>query len=268
MWIRLSQKIASLWRYWNIIVYKTYANLKSEIEKTYLGCIWWVIEPLLNTAVFYVVFTQIMKVQSENFVIFLFTGMVAYGFFSTGLSMGANSIPANASILQQVYLPKITLVIIAVANVTWKYIFSLLALFPLLWLNGHGINWAYLALPFVLILQISAVVCLAMPLASLIPYFPDGITVLRTILAFGMWFSGVFYEAAQVPAHLRWIFYLNPAAVIIEAYRDILIHGHLPIPSHFIYFFPTIFIFGVIGMACLVWIDQRVTKCNLKSTPL
>ncbi|MFQ3671287.1 MAG: ABC transporter permease [Verrucomicrobiia bacterium] len=257
-----SKTLAPLLRYWNIIWFKTYANLKGEIEKTYLGCLWWIVEPLLYTAAFYTIFTHILHIRTEDFVVFLLIGMVAYGFFSNGINNCASAIPNHAGILQQVYLPKFVLVFIAIANITWKYLFSLLALIPLLWILGHPPNLTYLALPVVFLLQLTSVICLSLPLAALVPYFLDARTVISTVMTFGLWFSGVFYTVDKVPEHLRWLFYLNPASVIIEAYRDILIRGLWPSPLHFPGLLIVSAVFALVGIFFLARIDRQVTKRN------
>lgn len=259
---RTTKPLAPMLRYWNIIAFKAYASLKGEVEKTYLGCLWWIIEPLLYTAAFYTIFTHVLQIRTEDFVVFLLIGMTAYGYFSGGINQGASAIPTHAGILQQVYLPKYVLVLIAVANMTWKFVFSLIALVPLLWVLGHPPTWNYLVLPLIFLLQIAAVVALSLPLAAAIPYFPDARTVLATTLTFGLWFSGVFYTVDQVPDDVRWLFYLNPASVIIEAYRDILIRGALPSPLHFPGFFIIVAASGALGIFLLARIDRQVTKRN------
>jgi|GEM_PF-362388 len=256
-------KLVSFWRYANIVVYKTYANLKSENEKTYLGCIWWIVEPIINTAVFYIVFTQILKNRQPNFTVFLYIGMVAYGYFSTAILTGANAIVLNAGIMQQIYMPKIVFVVISMCNLTWKFLFSLVVLFPLLWLAHMSISWTYLALPLILFLQFWMVLGISMVLSTIIPYFPDGRTVLNTFVSTFIWFSGVFYTIKSVPKQLQTIFYINPAAVIIEAYRSVLIHNEWPTWSHFAFFFPVGIFFWMIGWYILQKIDRKVTKINM-----
>lgn len=259
---RKSKALAPAWRYWNIIWFKTYANLKGEIEKTYLGCIWWVIEPLLYTAAFYTIFTHVLQIRTEDFTVFLLVGMIVYGFFANGVNLCASAIPNHASILQQVYLPKYILVLVAAANVTWKYLFSLCVLFPLLWLLNHPPTVHYLALPIIFLVQLGSVISLSLPLAALVPYFPDARTVIGTVMTFGLWFSGVFYTVDQVPDQLRSLFYLNPASVIIEAYRDVLLRQTWPCPTRFYGLLIVSGVFAVLGAIVLHQIDLKVTKRN------
>jgi lipopolysaccharide transport system permease protein len=258
------RKSLSMWKlYLDIVWFKTYANLKAEHEKTYLGCLWWMLEPILNTAVFYVVFVEILKNRTEGFVVFLFIGLTTYGWFSGGVNLGANSIIANAGLIQQVSIPKALLPVIAVSNVTWKFLFSFGAMLILLWLNQCPITWAYLALPCLLLIQFLLIIGLTLPLSALMPYFQDGRTVLATILSMGMWFSGIFYTADKVPVVARDWFYLNPAVPLIEAYRSILIQGQWPAWEQMRSSLLVVAVVAGIGLILLRHAEGRVTKLAL-----
>jgi lipopolysaccharide transport system permease protein len=227
MWPK-RKDLAQLYRYANIVWFKTYANLKGETEKTYLGCLWWALEPIINTAIFYIVFVYILKNRSENFVVFLYTGMAIYGWFSGGINVGANSIIAHSGLMQQILLPKPLAVIISVSNVSWKFVFSLAVLFPLIWIHQMPISWSYLTLPILLLLQYFVIISISFPLAMLMPYFQDGRTVLNAFLSVFIWLSGVFFGRDHVPDKFEKWFYLNPIASLIESYRLILLEGKWP----------------------------------------
>ncbi|MFZ5807319.1 MAG: ABC transporter permease [Verrucomicrobiota bacterium] len=261
MWRR--KDWVQLLRYATVVWYKTYANLKGENEKTYLGCLWWALEPMINTAVFYVVFVYILKNRTEGFVIFLYIGMVVYGWFANGINAGANSIVTHAGLMQQIKLPKLLFPIISVSNLSWKFVFSLAVLFPLIWILHAPITWAYLALPFLLMLQYFVIIAIGLPFAALIPYFQDGRTVIATFLSVFIWLSGVFYRRAQVPENLQDIFYMNPAAALIEAYRNILLDGQWPHWMELVNVLVIGLVFFMIGMILLRKVDKHLLKLPL-----
>ena len=68
--------------YYNIIIYRAIAELKSEGTRTYAGYLWWILEPLMSLAVYYVAFKYIFNRATNNFAIFLFIGIVLYRFFA------------------------------------------------------------------------------------------------------------------------------------------------------------------------------------------
>ncbi|MDE1170739.1 MAG: ABC transporter permease [Verrucomicrobium sp.] len=230
----MKDSLVQLTRYWHIVRFKTYANLKRDIDKTYLGTLWWVLEPILSTAVFYVVFTHIIHNRTPNMAAFLFIGNVVYNHFASSINGGANAIVGNAGLMQQVQLPKSIYPIIAIANLSWKFVFSLVVVFPLFWILHCPVSLPYLALPVLLFLQLFVVVSVSMPLSILMPYFQDGRTLLSTLLGIMIWVSGVFFPLTKVPEAFRPWFYLNPAVPLIEGYRDILMNQSWPRWSHFL----------------------------------
>jgi lipopolysaccharide transport system permease protein len=252
-----------LLRYVHVVWYKTYANLKGENEKTYLGCLWWALEPMINTAVFYLVFVYILKNRTEGFVIFLYIGMVVYGWFSGGINAGANSMIAYSGLMQQVSLPKLLFPFISISNLSWKFVFSLVVLFPLIWLLHAPITWAYLALPLLLALQYFIILSISLPFAALIPYFQDGRTVIATFLSVFIWLSGVFYRRDQIPLETQKIFYMNPAAALIEAYRNILLDGKWPHWMELGNAFVVGLLFFMIGIILLRKVDKHLLKLPL-----
>lgn len=255
--------LAPLSRYWNIIAFKTYANLKRDIDKTYLGTLWWVLEPVLTTAVLYVVFTYIQHTKTQAFIVFLLIGNVVYGHFSSSINTGAGALIANAGLMQQVRLPKSLYPIIAVCNLTWKFLFSLVVIFPMLWLLHCPVSLPYLALPLLLAFQVFAVVGFSLPFAILMPFFQDARTLLSTLLNVGFWISGILFPIEMVPPAWRPWFYLNPAATLIDGYRTVLIHAQWPVWGNFLGPLAICAAFWGAGILLMRRLGGKVTKLPL-----
>ena len=234
----MKSSLVQLNRYWHIVLFKTYANLKRDIDNTHVGTLWWVLEPMLQTAVTYFIFTYVFSTRTPNFLVFLFVGNVVYNHFSASINGGANAIVAAGSLMQQIQLPKSLYPIIAICNLTWKFLFSVIIVFPLLWICHFPVSLPYLALPVLIVLQLFVVVSLSLPLSILMPYFQDGKTLLTTLLVLVFWLSGVFYRMDNLPAAfpdwLRPWLYWNPAVSLIEGYRSVLMDAAWPIWSHFV----------------------------------
>ena len=214
--------------YRDLILYKTLADLRTESAKTSMGFLWWVLDPLLFMVIFYVVFGLLMKRGTEDFVPFLLVGLVAWRWFQNTISHGANAILGGRGLMHQVYVPKIVfpLVVILTDLVKFIFVFSILILY--LWLAGFGVNPAYLALPLVLIAQFALIVGLTLWVAALVPFVPDLKFLIDHLLHVLFFMSGIFFAGSSIAKHYQPYFYLNPMANLIEAYRDILMHGAWP----------------------------------------
>ena len=74
-------------RYLEIIYYKTYADLRSEASRSYLGFVWWILEPVLYMSVFYLVFSVIRGQKDEDFILFLLVGLVSWKWFASNTNI-------------------------------------------------------------------------------------------------------------------------------------------------------------------------------------
>ena len=89
----------------DIIYFKTYAELKAESHRYYLGILWWLIEPIIYMLVFYFVFGVLFQRGTEDFVPFLLTGLVFWHWFQSTVMQSADTISANRFLLNQVFVP-------------------------------------------------------------------------------------------------------------------------------------------------------------------
>ncbi|MFH1067097.1 MAG: ABC transporter permease [bacterium] len=217
-----------LYRYLHIARYQAYASLRSEIEKNCIGMLWWFLEPLINALTLYFVFTVLFKNRDPKFLPFLLVGTFVFQWFSTSVSMSMTSIIGKLGLLQQVYLPKILLPLISILNSTWKFLCAFSALLLFFTLLHTPPHWTLLALPLIMLAQFLFILGVSLPLAALIPYFRDGATVVDAFMRLLMFVSGVFFTGSSVPGNVRGIFYLNPVAVLIEAYRAVVLQAAWP----------------------------------------
>ncbi len=247
-------------RYLNIIWFKVYANLKAETEKMYLGSLWWVIEPMLNTAVLYLVFKVIRIGSADNLLVLLYVGAAIFSWFSASVTMGANALVTNAALMQQVQLPKWIFPVIAVANQSWKFLFSLVIVFPFLWAFHLPPTSAYLALPALVFTQAFTIIGLSLLLCVVIPFFPDGRTVLASGMNLLMWLSGIFYQIDKVAPEHQGFFVANPAAMLVDGFRAVLMDGRWPEARHFVS--PLLFgaVSGGLGWFLLHRLGNRIAK--------
>ena len=118
-------------RYRDLILYKTLADLRAEAARTYIGFLWWVLDPLIFMAIFYVVFGLLLRRSTPDFVPFLLIGLVSWRWFQNTITHSATSILGGRSLMQQVYVPKIIfpLVIILTDLVKFGLVLMLLLIY-------------------------------------------------------------------------------------------------------------------------------------------
>jgi len=216
-------------RYREIIFFRTYASLKAETEKAYLGYVWWFLEPVVNTILFYTIFAIFLKHQSPNYVVFLVIGFVFWEWFQSTVSFSMPSIGSKANLLQLIYLPKFIFPMCSILSNAWKFVCVLAVLLVYLWISGFPPSVAYLALPLVLAIQLALIIAVSFPTAIIFPIFPDSQIFIQTLLRGLMLVSGIFFEGSKLaPGPAKTWFYVNPIAHLIDMYRSILIDHEFP----------------------------------------
>ena len=149
-------------KYLDIILFKTWADLRAEASRAYIGFLWWFIEPILYMATFYLLFGLGLRYGGENFVYFLLCGLVPWKWFSSTISNGSRAIEANAGVIHQVYLPKYILpsITVMINTVKFSIILPLLLVFLIISDLPPTIHWLGLlpviSLQFLLILSITS----------------------------------------------------------------------------------------------------------------
>ncbi len=218
--------------YLELILYKTYADLRVESERTFIGVLWWIIDPIVTMLIFYVVFGVVLERGSPDYVPFLFTGLVPWRWFTSSLPHAGNSLLQGRGLMQQVYLPKVVLPTVTILTDTVKFAFVFVVLLIFLLVYGCPLGLSCLALPLVVLVQMLLVAAASYIVAALVPFFRDLTFVVDYTLRLLFFVSGIFWsidavENEQYQHYLR----LNPIASLLDAYRGILLEGEWPSAS-------------------------------------
>jgi lipopolysaccharide transport system permease protein len=239
----------------DLLLYKSYADLKSECVGTRGGFLWWFLEPALHMAIYYALFGVLLQLRTEDFTVFLLVGLVVWRWFNGSVSQGSASIISGRRLIQKIYTPRSFFPSVTLLTNTVKFMATLLVLMVFLWVYGLPVYESYLALPVLLALQFLFIAGVVYICAALIPFFPDLRILLSNFLRAMMFFSGIFFDAARIPEHLQFWFYLNPMAGLIKAYREVLIEGVWPNWDYLL-------IIGAISVALLIAGKKLLAKLD------
>ncbi|MEM9303104.1 MAG: ABC transporter permease [Pseudomonadota bacterium] len=216
------------WQYTSVVFFKAWTELRTETAKTYVGVLWWILDPILYMAVFYVVFSQWRQRDEGDFIQFLLIALVFFRWFSNSVSNASTSIVQARGLMQQLYLPKIVFPLVSFVKNCFKFLITFVLLLGFLWVSGMTPTESYLALPGVMLIQIILTLGVLLLTAAVVPLLPDLKFLIGHVMTALLFLSGTFYSGADLsPEHQR-IFYLNPVACLIESYREILLYQRLP----------------------------------------
>jgi lipopolysaccharide transport system permease protein len=217
---------AARWR--EILLYQAWCHLRVESERLYIGTLWWVVEPLLETAVLYVVFTSLLATTAEHYLSFLLCGLVSWRWFAQGVARAAPTILQNQPLAMQVFVPKLVFPLAILLADGAKFAVSLVVLFAFLAADGFAPCAAWAAFPLVLVVQFLLLAAVALWIAALVPFLRSLLVGLDVALRFAMFASGVFFDAGRVEEPLRSLLAFHPMATVLRAWREVLMLGRLP----------------------------------------
>jgi lipopolysaccharide transport system permease protein len=231
-------------------------NLRARYQQSILGWLWAVIQPAAQVAIFSIVFTRFVPVDTGGipYPVFSYVAVVPWTFLAASLPDMADSLVGNMSLVTKIYFPREVLPIAAMLArlMDFGVAIGLLVILMLIYqVQFFLAGWLFLVV--ILALQITLILGLGIACAALNVFFRD----VRSFLVLGLqlWFyaTPIIYPVTLVPEHLRPFYFLNPMAGVIEAYRDVLINGRLPGT----YLLPSILV-AVIVLIAGYWFFKRV----------
>jgi lipopolysaccharide transport system permease protein len=204
--------------------------LRADASKYFLGYIWWILEPLLYVLVFYVVFDVILDARRGDFLMFLMTGKLPFIWFSKSVNYSSLGLVQGVGLISKINVPKSLFPMAMIQEGLYKQAAVFLLLFVVLIANGYPITpeWWYL-IPVVAVNYLMIVAC-GLIGAILVCLMRDFNMVISLGMIFLMFTSGIFWDvrALSDPQMSELVLSLNPLAFILDAYRQILMHGAEP----------------------------------------
>lgn len=216
-------------QFWSVFFTKLAFNLRSEVSRTYLGYLWWLLEPVLWVTALYVVFGIFLRMRSNEFIVFLVVGVVTYSWFSRSVGNTSRSLVQEKGLMNQIAIQKIFFPLLTVSQDSVKQAVVFVAMFGFLLFAGLQVSGIWLAVIPVILCQWLFILAMGMVCAAIVPLIPDVRYLIATLLQVGMWASGIFYSYKDVllERHQE-LFLMNPMANLLKNYRQVLIDGQQP----------------------------------------
>lgn len=242
-------------QFFDLLIFKTIASLKSEVARYYLNYLWWIFEPLLTMSVFYLIFGILLQRGTKHFAAFLMCGVIPWNWFNRSVNNAAGSIQEAWSLMLQVSIPKVFFPLAVFLRDAFKQLFAVILLLVFLLFYPIPVYVTWVCLPVILLVQGILVLGASILCAAIVPFLPDLRFIINTGLSLMFFGSGVFFDAEAIvlPEHRTILYAVNPMAGLLQAYRDILISGDWPDWAYLGY----VLVFSSILLAAAVWLVRH-----------
>lgn len=207
-------------------------NIKKEIRGKYkgswLGVLWTFLNPLLMLAVYAFVFPYILRVNVENYTIFMIVALIPWNFFTTAIQTGTGCVVANGNILKKVYFPREIIPISITTSQLVNFLITCLIMFIFILVSGVGFSIHILLLPLLILIQFLLTLAINFVLSALTVFAHDIDHFVSVALTLGFYATPIVYLSSMLPEKFQWAMKVNPMAVLVEAYRSVLYYHQLP----------------------------------------
>jgi ABC-type polysaccharide/polyol phosphate export permease len=212
-----------------LIRYLVQADIRKKGADTLLGNLWWVLDPLLQMAVYVVLVSVVFKRATPDYPLFIFAAILPWKWFQSTVQDAITSVTGADRLIRQIQFPKLVLPVASAGAGVVNFLFGLIPLAALmLLLYRERLSLAVLLIPLIAIVQFFFNLALAVGLAAINVFYRDVGNLSRHFLRLWFYLSPGLYAiddlrqaAGEVPV-VGAVLLANPFAILFTAYRDVI----------------------------------------------
>jgi lipopolysaccharide transport system permease protein len=230
-WIKIDWP--GLWEYRDLLFLLVRRDFVSKYKQTILGPLWFIIQPLITTIVFSVIFGGVAKIPTDGLppTLFYLCGMLGWSYFANTFTSTSTTLVANAGLFGKVYFPRLVVPLSTVISNLFAFAIQL-ATFAVFWvyfkaLTSSGsrfdLRWEVVALPL-LVVQIGALsLGVGLWMSALTAKYRDFTHLSGFVVQLWMYATPVIFPLSMIPERWRWLVVLNPMTMPVESFKYIFL---------------------------------------------
>ena len=212
-----------LWRYRELFYFFTWRDIKIKYKQTVLGFLWAVLQPLFMMVIFTLFFGKALNVPSQNlpYPVFVFSGLLLWNLFSTGLTGSANSMVNNSAIIKKIYFPRLIIPVSAILVTLFDFLMAFVLFIPLLIYYQQPLSWdALWCWPLAVAISVVGTLGPGCWLAALNVKYRDFRYVIPFLIQALFFLTPVIYPVTMLKYFLlQYVLALSPMYAAMELFR-------------------------------------------------
>ncbi|MBG58964.1 MAG: ABC transporter permease [Peredibacter sp.] len=212
----------------DLLMALTQKELKVRYKHHAFGYLWSIANPLAYATIYFLVFKLVMKIDVENFPIFLVSGLFPWQWIANSLGVGPMTFIGNAPLIKKINFPRNFLSLVVVIQDMIHYLASIPIIIILMALFKIYPSWTwFIGIPTLAIIQLILSYSLNLFTATLNLFFRDTEKLVQMLMTFMFFLTPVVYKAEMVPKKFEALLLLNPFASLIISWRELFIRSEL-----------------------------------------
>ncbi len=253
-------RIKEIMEYKELLQNLTVKELKLKYKNSVLGFLWSFLNPLLMLVIYTFAFKYVLRMQVENFSVFLLAGMLPWTFFQTSVMGSTNSLVSNAGLIKKVYFPREIMPLSLIFSNFVNFLITFLILFAAVLAFKIKIGFAILLLPVILILLLLITIGISLGLSALNVLYRDVAHFVEIIFMAWFYATPVVYSFDLIPEAVRPLILLNPMTLVVQSVRDVVIYNKVPPVGYLLGMFVMAVIFILIGYMIFKRIERGIAE--------
>ncbi|MBA3648957.1 MAG: ABC transporter permease [Chitinophagales bacterium] len=229
--------LREIFYYRDLLWMLAYRDFKIRYAQTVLGIVWAVIQPVFTLLIFIFVFNKAAKIDSGSipYPVFAMTGMWAWSYLSYVITQAGQSIINAQQLVTKIYFPRLLIPFSKCLAGLIDFSITFVILLILL-ISYHVVPpLQIIALPFIIFILILLSLSAGIWLSALTIRFRDFQYIIPFLVQIGLYITPIAYPTSLIPSEYKWIVYLNPMAVLVDAFRWSLLNIPLPEKQYLLY---------------------------------
>ena len=227
-WDVVAGDARELVKFWPVLQNMVTQELRIRYQRSVLGFLWTLINPILMMFTLTAVFSQFSPDDWRHYAIYLFAGQVPWALFSGSLGECSQCIVANENLIRKIYLPKLIFPLAKVLINLTTCVLSLVSLYVIVWLLGPTFSWAMVMLPVVILLFATFALGLGLILAVMNTFFRDTSHLVGVVLQAWYFATPIIYQFGQMSPKSQFRCWFNPAFPFVRMFQLIIRDGRWP----------------------------------------
>jgi ABC-2 type transport system permease protein len=207
---------------WELLSLLVRKDLKVKYQGSAIGFAWSLANPLIQMAIYYVIFSKVLDNHIPGYAIYLMAGLLPFTAFSQGVVGASGSILGSAGLVKKVAFPRLVLPLSAVGFALVQFALQLALLLVIVAVSGHDFfGWNVLLLVPALALLVVFTTALAILVSAINVRYRDTSHFVEIAMLVWFWANPILYAAGQVKGKLDehglfWLYFLNPMATVVS----------------------------------------------------
>ncbi len=209
---------------WDLLAILVQKEIKLRYRGTVLGLVWSLANPLAFALVLHFAFKRVLKVDIDNYAVFILAALFPWQWFTNSLRVGARTFIENGPLLKKLPFPRITLGTAVVLGDLTHFLMTIPVFAALLFISDMEFKLAtwVIGFPLLLLIQMVHTIALVTIIGCVNAFLRDLEQFVNVLLLLLFYVTPILYPVSMVPEKLHWALLLNPISPLLIAWRELL----------------------------------------------